>query len=47
MLVYMFFNVKKQRNSRVKLVFIWDFTNEHQKQIYLVDKSPTTTSDLY
>lgn len=44
---YIFSSVLKKIKFKSEIGIYLRFHNEYQKQVYLADKSPTTTSDLY
>lgn len=44
---YIFSSVLKMIKFKSEIGIYLRFHNEYQKQVYLADKSPTTTSDLY
>lgn len=44
---YIYSSVLKKIKFKSEIGIYLRFHNEYQKQVYLADKSPTTTSDLY
>lgn len=44
---YIYSSVLKKIKFKSEIGIYLRFHNEYQKQVYLADKSPITTSDLY